>query len=508
MEMTSPSKSRASKDPSRYVYIMHEPFSTGRPLVKVGISDNPERRLRENTTGSPYDLVLRSSFDCSDEKTARDVEKETHRRFKEWKTKARTGEWLSGDVEAIEECVVGLVREYCQYDPHADERVLEQRREYLSSMCIETYEDEEIFEVDEGTIQRDLRMGRRKKLAKLFPKEASDVPFLDWYISQWKPFRYSVGIERLNKGALQKILNIDALINAMDSDDCYEDWQLDERVCREEVTSVAIEMWREYKSSRRLTEKELKLLFRQMEGFVKVWDKRSSDRKERPPSCSIAGRSFFGYRDPDDQICIKLGLGIKLYVRLSIPAAELIEPAEGRLKIGGQRFCFSHISEAWVDGWAGYQSVERHLAGVEIREIAVETFLKSRCEHCFRSCVPSGSTHGESLLVVLDQAIAAEQKELVEAASPKTKALFASHKDTVIAEAHSLYMRAWRLYRGNRRLESEIKTGEFDHVSDTNLAELDVFALLWTMILGISSVGDQLCRERQVCPNVYYDVYG
>lgn len=507
--MTNPPKPRTASNPSRYVYIMHEPLSTGRSLVKVGISDNPERRLRENTTGSPYDLVLRSSFDCGEERIARDVEKETHRTFREQQTKARTGEWLSADVEAIEECVVALVREHCLYDPLADERVLEQRREYLSSMGIETDEGDELFEVDEGTVQRGLRMGRRKSLSKLLPKEAEDASFIDWYSSQWKPFECSVGIERLNKGTLQKIINIDALINAMDSDECFEEWEMDERACRETITQEAIKMWRAYKSSRRLTKKELKLLFRQMDGFVKTWDERSSDRNEQLPSYSIVGRRFYNFDGPKpkDQICIQLGLGIEIYVRLNIPADELTEPNAERLKIGGRRFCFSHIAEAWVDGWAGYQSVDRHQAGVQIREIALETFLKSRCEHCFRPYLPSGNTHGESFLSVLHQAIAVEQKELG-AASSKTRALFASHKDTLISDAGYLIMRAWRLYRGDKRLESEIQTGEFDLVTESNLEELDVFNLLRTMITGISSAGDQLCRDRQIFPDVYYDVYG
>jgi hypothetical protein len=268
-------------------------------------------------------------------------------------------------------------------------------------------------------------------------------------------------------------------------------------------------MWREYKSSRRLSEKELKLLFHQLNGFVNTWDEMGSDRCEPYPCQSVAGRTFLGYSDPKptDQVCIQLGLGVKLFVRLLIPAAELTEPDANRLKSGGRRFCLSHIAEAWVEGWPGHQSVVRHQTGVQIREISLSAFLKSKCEHCFESYIKNEPDHRGTFLISLDRSLVDEDEKNLRQTSPRRRALFASHKHCLMSDARLLAVQAWRLYRSDKCLESEIVTGEFDHISETNLEELDVNNLLWTMINGISSAGDQLCRNRQVFPDIWYDVF-
>ncbi|WP_331737688.1 GIY-YIG nuclease family protein (plasmid) [Streptomyces sp. NBC_01732] len=65
------------------VYLIGSPES---PLVKIGWSDNPERRLRDLQTGSPVLLKLLALFEGGAV-----IERELHRRFAD---KRRHGEWF------------------------------------------------------------------------------------------------------------------------------------------------------------------------------------------------------------------------------------------------------------------------------------------------------------------------------------------------------------------------------------------------------------------------------
>ncbi|WP_327259821.1 MULTISPECIES: GIY-YIG nuclease family protein [unclassified Streptomyces] len=65
------------------MYLIGSPDS---PLVKIGWTDNPERRLRHLQTGSPVPLRLLAIFEGGNI-----VEAELHRRFAD---KRRHGEWF------------------------------------------------------------------------------------------------------------------------------------------------------------------------------------------------------------------------------------------------------------------------------------------------------------------------------------------------------------------------------------------------------------------------------
>ncbi|MFJ8028453.1 GIY-YIG nuclease family protein [Streptomyces sp. NPDC096311] len=65
------------------VYLIGSP---GSPLVKIGWTDNPERRLRHLQTGSPVPLELLALFEGG-----HIAEAELHRRFAD---KRRHGEWF------------------------------------------------------------------------------------------------------------------------------------------------------------------------------------------------------------------------------------------------------------------------------------------------------------------------------------------------------------------------------------------------------------------------------
>jgi hypothetical protein len=73
-----------------YCIIQHQ---TG--LMKFGVSDNPERRLRNLQTASGYELVLIFSVPVS-RRRARDVERTIHRRLEKIPVVQRMmGEWFS-----------------------------------------------------------------------------------------------------------------------------------------------------------------------------------------------------------------------------------------------------------------------------------------------------------------------------------------------------------------------------------------------------------------------------
>ncbi|MFJ2854422.1 GIY-YIG nuclease family protein [Streptomyces rubiginosohelvolus] len=66
-----------------YLYLIS---SANSPLVKIGWSDNPERRLRDLQTGSPVSLQLLAVFEGGAV-----MEAELHRRLGD---KRRHGEWF------------------------------------------------------------------------------------------------------------------------------------------------------------------------------------------------------------------------------------------------------------------------------------------------------------------------------------------------------------------------------------------------------------------------------
>ncbi|MEU2415144.1 GIY-YIG nuclease family protein [Streptomyces sp. NPDC013099] len=68
--------------------------SLGSPLVKIGCTDNPERRLRHLQTGSPLPLQLLALFEGGYL-----VEAELHRRFAD---KRRHGEWFGLGPDPVE----------------------------------------------------------------------------------------------------------------------------------------------------------------------------------------------------------------------------------------------------------------------------------------------------------------------------------------------------------------------------------------------------------------------
>lgn len=60
-------------------------------MVKVGISDNPQKRLSQLTTGSPFKMRIEHSFAAPSRKAAEDIERGFHRVYAD---KRGNGEWF------------------------------------------------------------------------------------------------------------------------------------------------------------------------------------------------------------------------------------------------------------------------------------------------------------------------------------------------------------------------------------------------------------------------------
>jgi predicted GIY-YIG superfamily endonuclease len=64
----------------------------GTNTIKIGISDNVRRRVRELQTGSPHKLVVVRTLNCPDRDTAERLEKLSHRRYAKYRLE---GEWFN-----------------------------------------------------------------------------------------------------------------------------------------------------------------------------------------------------------------------------------------------------------------------------------------------------------------------------------------------------------------------------------------------------------------------------
>ncbi|MDR3464178.1 MAG: GIY-YIG nuclease family protein [Beijerinckiaceae bacterium] len=66
---------------------------------KIGLSDNPDARLRALQTASPFSLFLRATWPFASRVSAMDFESACHSRLSAW---GLTGEWFFGDISEAE----------------------------------------------------------------------------------------------------------------------------------------------------------------------------------------------------------------------------------------------------------------------------------------------------------------------------------------------------------------------------------------------------------------------
>jgi alanine racemase len=75
-----------------FVYVIAVDGAGERGPVKIGTSQNPEKRLRELQTASPYRLILMHQFAFPSRDIARTVEKSFHQVLARYNS---VGEWVS-----------------------------------------------------------------------------------------------------------------------------------------------------------------------------------------------------------------------------------------------------------------------------------------------------------------------------------------------------------------------------------------------------------------------------
>lgn len=77
--------------PGSFVYILQSDLFRN-VLIKIGISDNPKKRIVQLRHGGPYTIVNAVTIHVYTRATALEIEAELLREFKQWKIR---GEWLS-----------------------------------------------------------------------------------------------------------------------------------------------------------------------------------------------------------------------------------------------------------------------------------------------------------------------------------------------------------------------------------------------------------------------------
>ena len=75
------------QEPTYYVYLIQKGYGS----IKIGVSKDPESRLKMLQTGNPTELHLIAKFPCESEKQARALEADLHNEFREYRMK---GEWF------------------------------------------------------------------------------------------------------------------------------------------------------------------------------------------------------------------------------------------------------------------------------------------------------------------------------------------------------------------------------------------------------------------------------
>lgn len=94
---------------SHYVYVINS--SAG--LVKIGVSDNPSRRLATIQKHSPIQLWLFKSLDVGDRGLAYEIESLSHNHLSEFRSH---GEWFKVDAEIAWHCINMKAKARSRYD--------------------------------------------------------------------------------------------------------------------------------------------------------------------------------------------------------------------------------------------------------------------------------------------------------------------------------------------------------------------------------------------------------
>lgn len=75
-----------------YVYIICDTRNGSNGPIKIGVANDPEKRILDLQVGNPYPLILRAKIECSGRKKAYFLESFLHRRFARSRM---SGEWFN-----------------------------------------------------------------------------------------------------------------------------------------------------------------------------------------------------------------------------------------------------------------------------------------------------------------------------------------------------------------------------------------------------------------------------
>ncbi len=88
-------KTREYKKEDVYVYIIENTYLHD---TKIGISNNPEKRIKQLQTGSSRQLVIRHTIKFDNRDAATKVESSLHRKYSKYRL---TGEWFEIDCNKV-----------------------------------------------------------------------------------------------------------------------------------------------------------------------------------------------------------------------------------------------------------------------------------------------------------------------------------------------------------------------------------------------------------------------
>jgi len=100
-----------------YVYFIR---SGKKGAIKIGKSNNPEKRVKELQTGNPYKLYLIAFIHCETEEGAIKLERKIHRLFKK---RRMIGEWFHPHINLKDVTEIKFKKREEQLD-HIDPEIL------------------------------------------------------------------------------------------------------------------------------------------------------------------------------------------------------------------------------------------------------------------------------------------------------------------------------------------------------------------------------------------------
>tara|TARA_R110000868_G_scaffold52904_2_gene166556 strand:- start:165 stop:911 length:747 start_codon:yes stop_codon:yes gene_type:complete len=105
-------KHREEQRTKDYVYII---YCQELGLSKIGISNDPEKRVSSLQTAMPFDLIVGYKLRTFDRSISRCIEQSAHRMLREY---LKRGEWFMADIEHAAHSV-GMVVELLKMNPHS-----------------------------------------------------------------------------------------------------------------------------------------------------------------------------------------------------------------------------------------------------------------------------------------------------------------------------------------------------------------------------------------------------